>query len=60
MKTFLFLSALLISSITTPVHAMDDAQFSEANARYLAAVNGDKNTVRKAVRYFKKFSVPNI
>ena len=57
MKIFILLSLLLISNIAS-VHAMDDTQYNEADARYLAAVNGNKNSVRKTIRYFKGLTAP--
>ncbi|VAW83986.1 hypothetical protein MNBD_GAMMA18-2432 [hydrothermal vent metagenome] len=58
MKAFLLFSSLLIANIITPAQAMDEAQYNEADARYLAAVNGNKNSVQKAIRYFDKLTVP--
>ncbi len=58
MKTFLFLLSLLVLNIITTAQAMDVTQFNELNARYLSAVNGDKNSVRKAIRYFNKLTIP--
>ncbi len=48
----------LISNTITLAQAMDEAQYSEADARYLAAVNGNKNSVRKAIRYFDRLTLP--
>ncbi len=45
MKAFLLFSSLLVANIITPAQAMDEAQYNEADARYLTAVNGDKNSV---------------
>ena len=58
MKAFLLFSALLIANIITPAQAMDEAQYNEADARYLATVNGNGNSVKKAIKYFDKLTVP--
>jgi len=58
MKAFLLFSSLLIANIITPAQAMDEAQYKEADARYLTAVNGNKNSVQKIIRYFDQLTVP--
>ncbi len=58
MKAFLLFSSLLIANIITPAQAMDEVQYNEVDARYLAAVDGNRNSVKKAIRYFDKLTVP--
>ncbi len=58
MKSFFLISALLISSIVASVQAMNNDQYSEANALYLAAVNGDdEDLVLQAIKYIDQLKV---
>lgn len=58
MKTLLFLSSLLVLSITTAAQAMSDDQYNQANAIYLEAVNSDdEERVQQAIKYFDPLQV---
>lgn len=58
MKTLLLMSALLISSVVTSVHAMDDDLYLKANALYLDAVNNDdEDLVLQARKYIDQLQV---
>ncbi len=57
MKTFFFFLFLILPTSFVSVYAMDDRQITEARDRYLAAVNGSRNQVKKAIKHFEKMQV---